>query len=241
VGTNVRISCVTGGTSGIGFAIVETLLERGDQVVTLDIARPVKQPTLWVEADVSDEVAVEQAFREIDREIGPLNVLVNCAGIGSPVSIVNTSLEIWKRTMKINATSVFLCTRAAAERMIPRNEGTIVSISSTNAYLGVADTAAYAASKGAIEAFTRAAAAELGEYGIRVNAIAPGAIPTPLWADRLTPAMRRIMGSRSPLGRMGTPSEIANGVAFLSSDEASFITGVVLPICGGRSTTESLE
>ena len=129
---------------------------------------------MWLETDVGDESSIERAFAAIDVRLGAVDVLVNCAGIGAPLAIIETSLERWDRTMQVNATGVFLCTRAAALRMIPRRSGTIVSISSTNAFLGAAETAAYAASKGAVEAFTRAAAAELGEFGIRVNAVAPG-------------------------------------------------------------------
>jgi NAD(P)-dependent dehydrogenase (short-subunit alcohol dehydrogenase family) len=220
---------------------VEALVARGDRVAVLDTAEATFEAALWLQTDVSDESSVDRAFAAIDARLGVLDVLVNCAGIGAPLAIIETSLERWDRTMRVNATGVFLCTRAAAQRMIPRRAGAIVSVSSTNAYLGAAETAAYAASKGAVEAFTRAAAAELGEFGIRVNAVAPGAVPTPLWEDRLTPATRRTMSERSALGRMGTPSEIADGVAFLSSEESSFVTGIVLPICGGRSTTESLR
>ena len=125
--------------------------------------------------------------------------------------------------------------------MLEQGDGCIVSISSTNATLGIANTAAYAASKGAVEAFTRAAAAELGPFGVRVNAVAPGAVDTPMWRGNLTGATLDAMRARTALGRLATPADVAAAVAYLTSPAAGAVSGVVLSVCAGRSTTESIR
>lgn len=237
-----RVSVVTGGASGIGAAIVEVLAARGDRVVLLDVGASSPPPGVTaMTADVGDEAMVEAAFQHVRAELGRVDVLVNCAGIGTPVSLVDTTLETWSRTLRVNATGVFLCSRAAARLMLEQGDGCIVSISSTNATLGIANTAAYAASKGAVEAFTRAAAAELGPFGVRVNAVAPGAVDTPMWRGNLTGATLDAMRARTALGRLATPADVAAAVAYLTSPAAGAVSGVVLSVCAGRSTTESIR
>ena len=233
---------VTGGASGIGRAVAAALEARGDLVTVLDIAEPAAaapEKRAYVATDVGDEPQVEAAFATVDRRFGRLDVLVNCAGIDVAAPLIETSAEEWERVQRTNATGVFLCTRAAARRMIDRG-GCIVSVSSINAHLGWRNRAAYSASKGAIEAFSRAAAAELGPFGIRVNVVAPGSIETPLWGGTLTAAARTAHGGRTALGRIGTADEVAGAVAYLTSDEARYVTGIVLPVCGGRSTIDYL-
>ncbi len=171
---------------------------------------------------------------------GRIDVLVNCAGIDASTPLVDCTLEEWERIQRTNSTGVFLCSRAAARVMTRQRSGSIVSISSINALLGWKKRAAYSASKGAIDGFTRAAAAELGEFGIRVNAIAPGAIATPIWGDTLTAEAREISGNRAALGFVGEPDDVAGLVAFLASEEARYITGAVIPVCGGRATCDYL-
>ena len=234
---------VTGGASGIGRAVAAALEARGDLVTVLDIAElaavaPGKRA--YVATDVGDEHQVETAFATVDRRFDRLDVLVNCAGIDVAAPLIETPAEEWERVQRTNATGVFLCTRAAARRMIDRGSGCIVSVSSINAHLGWRNRTAYSASKGAIEAFSRAAAAELGPFGIRVNVVAPGSIETPLWGGAITAAARAAHGGRTALGRIGTADEVAGAVAYLTSDEARYVTGIVLPVCGGRSTIDYL-
>ena len=235
---------VTGAASGIGRAIADALEARGDRVIVLDVAEPAPSSSnarrAHVATDVGDEARVEAAFAAVDERFGCLDVLVNCAGIDLAGPLIDTSAEEWERVNRTNATGVFLCTRAAARRMVARGCGCIVSVSSVNAHLGWRNRCAYSASKGAIEAFSRAAAAELGRFGIRVNVVAPGSIETPLWGGTLTAAARAAHGGRTALGRIGTAADVAGAVAYLTSDEARYVTGIVLPVCGGRSTIDYL-
>jgi NAD(P)-dependent dehydrogenase (short-subunit alcohol dehydrogenase family) len=240
VRTKPFLSVVTGGSSGIGRAITSAFRARGDEVVVLDSQPPEEVRERWLETNVGDEKEVEHAFGVIGDKYGPLSVLVNCAGVDLGKTLIDTTLEDWERVNRINATGTFLCTRAAAKSMIPQRAGSIVSVSSINAHLGWRNRSAYSASKGAIEAFTRAVAAELGPLGIRVNAVAPGSIATPIWGGTLTPDARRIHGERAALGRLGDPEDIAGAVAFLTSDASCYVSGVVLQVDGGRSTIDYL-
>lgn len=238
-----KVSAVTGGASGIGRAIVAALAARGDRVVVLDIAEPAASGEpgagrAHVATDVGDEAQVEAAFATVDGRFGRLDVLVNCAGVDIATPLIDTPADEWERVQRVNATGVFLCTRAAARRMVARGSGCIVSVSSINAHLGWRNRSAYSASKGAIEAFSRAAAAELGPFGIRVNVVAPGSIETPLWGGTPTAAARAAHGGRTALGRIGSADDVAGAVAYLTSDEARYVTGIVLPVCGGRSTID---
>ena len=250
-----RVSIVTGGASGIGAAVSRTLASRGDQVSVFDLSEEPSASSLEVDndaerasggpiehyaVDVSSELAVEQGFAEVMKKHGRVDVLVNCAGIDSSTSLIDCSLREWERIQRTNSTGVFLCSRAAARVMTRQRSGSIVSISSVNALLGWKNRSAYSASKGAIDGFTRAIAAELGEFGIRVNAIAPGAIATPIWGDTLTEEARAISGGRAALGYVGEPEDVAGLVAFLASEEARYITGAVIPVCGGRATCDYL-
>jgi NAD(P)-dependent dehydrogenase (short-subunit alcohol dehydrogenase family) len=234
------IATVTGGSSGIGRAIVRLLRARGYVVIVLDKQNPGEELDLWLQVDVGVESHVEAAFSAIAKEHGELDVLVNCAGIDIGKPLVETTLEEWETVNRINATGVFLCTRAAARSMIRRQSGSIVSVSSGNAHLGWRNRAAYSASKGAIEAFTRAVAAELGRYGIRANAVAPGSTATPIWGDGLTDEARRVHGMRTALGYVAEPEEIAEVVAFLASEASRYVTGIVIPVDGGRATIDYL-
>jgi NAD(P)-dependent dehydrogenase (short-subunit alcohol dehydrogenase family) len=237
------VAAVTGGASGIGAAIVQRLAGSAIHVFSLDVSTEsasVNGPVTQLQVDVGSEESVEWAFGEIARLQGRLDALVNCAGIDTSGPITETTLEEWERIQRTNSTGTFLCTRAAARAMKAQRSGSIVSISSANALLGWRNRSAYSASKGAIDAFTRAVAAELGPYGVRVNAVAPGSIETPIWGGGLNDEARAIHGERAALGEIGQPGDVAGVVAFLVSDEARYITGAVIPACGGRTTCDYL-
>jgi NAD(P)-dependent dehydrogenase (short-subunit alcohol dehydrogenase family) len=242
-GSGSPAAVVTGGASGIGAAIVERLAGSGLLVFSFDLSpgpAPGREGVTQLAVDVGSEKAVESAFAEVSAAGGTLAALVNCAGIDFSGALTETTLRQWQRIQRVNATGVFLCTRAAARVMKERRRGSIVSVSSANALLGWRNRAAYSASKGAIDAFTRAAAAELGPYGVRVNAVAPGSIETPMWGDGLTPEARAIHGERAALAEIGQPADVADVVAFLVSDDARYVTGAVIPVCGGRTTCDYL-
>jgi 2-hydroxycyclohexanecarboxyl-CoA dehydrogenase len=231
---------VTGGASGIGAAIVERLARDGFRVFSFDLVPVPAQGAVTREVDVGSEEAVEAAFAEVAAAGGRLAALVNCAGVDAGGPLTETTLADWQRVQHVNSTGVFLCTRAAARAMRAEGRGAIVSVSSANALLGWRNRAAYSASKGAVDAFTRAAAAELGPFGIRVNAVAPGSIETPIWGNGLTDEARAIHGERTALGAIGQPADVADVVSFLVSDDARYVTGAVVPVCGGRTTCDYL-
>ena len=214
-----------------------------------------------VVADVSDSGQVRTMFAEIDRELGALDILVNNAGIaeaasgdrerirttgearlaelmgGGPVTThwdltQEMSDEAWHRMIGVHLNGTFFCTREALKLMARRNRGVIINMSSVAALMGLDATPHYSAAKGGILAFTRALAREVSSRGIRVNAICPGYIDTPMTAP-ISPLMQRVILSRTPMGRMGEPGEIASTALFLASDDGSYFTGQWLSPNGG--------
>ena len=234
------VALVTGAGHGIGRAVAERFGQEGARVVVNDVARTAdavaqaiaaaEGEAIGVVADVSRKADVDRLFDTALDRFSDVNVLVNCAGL------VNESRHFfdgdeawWDRVLDVNLKGVYLCSDRAARLMARRKGGSIISMSSGGATRAHRGNVAYDASKGGIEAFTRAAALDLAPYGIRVNAIAPGSILT----TPLSEQEQRERGKTVPLGRLGTPEEIAAGVAFLASDDARYITGHTLAVDGG--------
>jgi NAD(P)-dependent dehydrogenase (short-subunit alcohol dehydrogenase family) len=237
-----RTAVVTGAARGLGLAIAERLVAEGARVLLSDIdpsvataATRLGQPHAL--ADVSQAEAVEAMFDAADEALGDLDILVNNAGVISRATkLVDLAGEEFDRVMAVNVKSALLATQAAARRMIPRRSGAIVNMSSVTALISGGDQIPYTVSKSAVKQLTASSALALAPYGIRVNAVGPGAIETPMASAALTggdEALRRVL-SRTPLGRMGRPEEIAAVVAFLASDDASYITGQTIFADGGR-------
>jgi NAD(P)-dependent dehydrogenase (short-subunit alcohol dehydrogenase family) len=223
-----RVAVVTGAGRGIGQRIAEVLSGNGARVAALDLEPPAHESILGIACDVSDEAAIDAAFRRIEAELGTVSVLVLNAGIYPIVPFEETTREIWDRTLAINLTGAFLCARRALPRMREQGYGRIVGIgSSAGKAGGKRSVAAYAASKAGVMTLMKSIANEYAKHGITANALAPALIDTPMIADT------RDLVSLIPVGRFGTVEEVASLVAFLASEHAGYITGEVTDINGG--------
>ncbi|GHI83229.1 SDR family NAD(P)-dependent oxidoreductase [Streptomyces xanthophaeus] len=233
---------VTGGASGIGAAIVQRFLRDGDRVAVLDQDRPALERLeaqhpgldLFLVADVSDPGAVEGAFRSLDRRWAGVDAVCNCAGISAREPFLESSLETWQRTLAVNLTGTFLVAQQAARRMAEAGSGVMVNISSVSGMVGMPGYAAYNVSKAGVIELTKTMALELAPH-VRVNAICPGYILTPMQRAEYTPEMLADCAARIPLRRLGEPAEIADMTAYLCSPMAEFITGQSFVVDGGET------
>jgi 3-oxoacyl-[acyl-carrier protein] reductase len=237
-----EVAVISGAGRGIGAATAKKLFEEGCRVVILDIDEtaaldcaisidPTRSRTLALSCDVRSQDNVGNAVAEIIRKFETLDILVNNAGITSDAIFHKMSLAQWQRVIDVNLTGTFLLTSAAVRYMRDRKWGRIINISSTSAY-GNIGQANYAATKAGVLGLTKTLAKELGRYNITVNAIEPGVIETDMLID-VPQTIKEGWLKNMPLNRMGQPIDVANAVCFLASDEASFITGIELPVCGG--------
>jgi NAD(P)-dependent dehydrogenase (short-subunit alcohol dehydrogenase family) len=228
-----KTALVTGGSSGIGLAIVHELASLGAQVSIIDRNEPEDKhvPARFVRGDVSDRASLEDAF----AKCGPLDIVVANAGIARHAALTETDDTIWQDTLAANLTGAFLTVQLAAREMKRNRSGSIVITASTNSYDGEADLTAYNVTKAGMLGILHTAANELGPFGIRVNAVCPGFIRTPLNRDAFAnPDFVREYFRHIPLGRGGETEEVANAVAFLASEMASYITGAALVVDGGQ-------
>ena len=242
---------VTGGGSGIGAAVAERYGAEGGRVAVIDLdgdrAREVAERLpegLGLQADVTDEQAIDAAMSETLGAFGRIDALVCAAGHLQLSSLSKLSVADWRRMLDVHVTGAFLATRAALGALRESGAGAIVNVSSTGALVGHPNLAAYSAAKAALIGLSRQLAFDLAADGIRVNAVAPGDTRTPMTVplyERLgrgdLEAGEAQIASRNLLGRLGEPHEIASAIAFLLSEEASFVTGTLLVIDGGSTSS----
>lgn len=246
MGNTGRVAVVTGAASGMGLAIARRLAARGDRVALLDLHRDATQRlaselrdagAIGVAADVTDRAAVDAALDEVRAALGPVAIMVTSAGVDAFEPFAKITAESWQRILAVNLTGTFHCLQAALPDMVAARWGRMVTISSSSAQSGAPRMAHYVASKGGVLALTKALALELAPHGITVNCIPPGMIDTPMLRQAESRGdvgdLAKIAPRVIPVGRAGTPDDIAAACAYLCSDEAGFVTGQTIGVNGG--------
>jgi NAD(P)-dependent dehydrogenase (short-subunit alcohol dehydrogenase family) len=240
-----RVAVVTGAASGLGRATAELIAGEGGNVAALDISEEGAQLTvdeikaaggnaIAVRTDVSDPESVAASMKEVAAQLGPPNTVCNVAGIGKFAHTVEASFDDWQRILAVNLTGTFLMCQAALPYLL-ENGGNIVNVASTAGIMGQPYSAAYCASKGGVVLLTKSLAVEYLERGVRVNAIAPGGIDTPMMGNFDPPAdaSRRLMAPlMTPMGFV-KPQQVAKVIAFLASDDGDYMTGAIVSVDGG--------
>lgn len=251
-----KVAVVTGGSSGLGAVTVQSLREQGAHVVVLDLNSAADDEASFVACDVTDGASVSAAFERIRDSFGRVDILANFAGVNRPALLVDfygadaskeATVDQFDFQVAVNQKGAFLCAQAAARLMIEQHDGVVINISSEAGIEGSVGQSIYAATKGALNAFTLSWAKEWGRHGIRVVGVAPAINePTPMGNSEHYAALAYTRGAllsdvqddyatRIPLGRVGQHQEIADLVTFLASERASYITGTTIPITGGKS------
>jgi NAD(P)-dependent dehydrogenase (short-subunit alcohol dehydrogenase family) len=238
-----KVALITGAARGIGLATAKRFLDDGWQVALLDVlgdvlretVKALNRPddTLAVEADISDAAAIQKAVQQTHARFGRIDALVNNAGIAVFKPLLDVSLAEWQRILAVNLTGPFLLTQAVAPIMRDQGGGAIVNITSISGLRASTLRVAYGTSKAALAHLTRQQAAELAQYNIRVNAVAPGPVETAMAKAVHTPEIRADYHDHIPLNRYGLETELANAIHFLCSEQASYITGQELAVDGG--------
>jgi len=241
----VLVAVITGGAMGIGGAAAQHLAASGHRVIIADRDRPAADQTVAalraqghqadaVTIDVSQPASIEAAFKEIETLAGRCDILVNSAGVATVAPFIEFKLEEFERTMNINVTGTLLCSQHAARLMMKHQWGRIINIASVAGMRAVGSgRTAYGTSKGAVIALTRQMAVELAEHGITANAVCPGPVDTPLTQKLHSAQFRQEYAKAIPMERYGNVDEIAAVVQFLASAQASYITGIAMPVDGG--------
>ena len=239
-----RVAVITGGAGGIGLATAKRMTASGASVVlwdhdaaTLDRSSQAVPGAIAFALDVTDEAAVARTTEATTARCGRIDILVNAAGITAPkTTILESSLAEWKRIFDINVMGTYLVSRAVGRHMVAADYGRIVNLASVAGKEGNPFSAAYSASKAAVISFTKSMAKELAKTAVRVNCVAPAIVATKNLFHDMPEEMQKLWVSRVPMGRPGTPEEVAAMICWLASEECSFSTGAVFDLSGGRAT-----
>ena len=242
-GLEGKVTFVTGAASGIGRATALRLGDEGARVAAADLnaegaaatAAAVGRDAIGLALDITDTASVRAAVGEAERRIGPIDVLINCAGWDKVEPFLDNSEETWDRVLDINLKGVIRCTRAVLDGMIARGSGCIVSVSSDAGRVGSSGEVVYSGAKAGIIGFSKGVARETARHGLRVNVVCPGPTNTPLMeaTSRANPRLGEALVKAIPFRRLAEPHEIAAAIVFLASGDASFITGQTLSVSGG--------
>jgi 2-dehydro-3-deoxy-L-rhamnonate dehydrogenase (NAD+) len=230
-----RVAFVTGGASGIGAAVAQRLQAEGALVASFDLDGAAPDGVLALQGDVASSSAVDVAVAQTRDELGPIDILVCSAGVpGTSLRTVEVTDEEWRHVFGVNADGVFFCNRAVLPGMVERAYGRIVNVASIAGKEGNPMAAAYSASKAAVIALTKAIGKDVARTGVLVNCVAPAVIETSI-LEGITQEHIDYMVGRIPMGRMGTPAEVAALICWLASEECSFSTGATYDVSGGRA------
>ncbi|OGS44996.1 MAG: 3-oxoacyl-[acyl-carrier-protein] reductase [Elusimicrobia bacterium RIFOXYD2_FULL_34_15] len=239
-----KVALITGGAQGIGRSIAEKLADEGAKIVIVDVMEEAAKKTaeeiskeknvesLSLKIDVSSSQETEEMIKKTVEKFGKIDIIINNAGITRDNLLVRMSDDEWDKVISINLKGVFNCSKAAAKVMMKQRTGKIVNIASVVGLMGNAGQVNYSASKGGVIALTKTLARELASRNINVNAVAPGFIKTAM-TDKLSDEAKKKLTDIIPLNRLGEPSDVANAVKFLCTDESSYITGEIISINGG--------
>jgi NAD(P)-dependent dehydrogenase (short-subunit alcohol dehydrogenase family) len=245
VPSNKKVAIITGGASGLGLAATQKFVAQGIKTIIIGrnpdnlakVAAELGELCAYQVFDLGDTAGIPQLINDIVGEYGTIDILVNNAGINLKKHFVEVTDEEFQRVIQTNLNSVFAISREVAKVMLNNGNGCIINISSMAAQYGIPYVIAYTAAKTGIEGMTKAMAVELSPKGVRVNCVAPGFIKTNMSAKALDsdPERKQKVLSRTPMGKLGEPVDVAEAIYFLASDAAKYITGVVLPVDGGNS------
>lgn len=241
----IKTAIITGGASGLGLAATKKFVESNIRTIIIgrneknlaEVSESLGQLCSYKVFDLSNLKGIPDLVTNLIAEFGPIDILVNNAGINQKKPFADVTDEDFQHIILTNLTSVFVLSREVAKSMLPTKSGCIVNISSMASQYGIPYVISYTAAKAGIEGMTKAMAVELSPEGIRVNCVAPGFIATNMSAKALDsdPARKQKVLSRTPMGKLGVPEDVAEAIYYLSSDAAKYLTGVILPVDGGNS------